>query len=425
MSSVITEITDIKNTRGCVLFDAECLFCVRLAERFAPLLHRHGFALTPLQTPWVVNLLGRRRGNTWSEMLLLTTGGTTYGGADALIELTRKIWWARPLYWLSFVPGVKLGLRAAYAWIAHRRLCFGGACRVQEAPTSPGLGVLNWLPALGLPALVVALGQQLPGWVLMWIMALALFVGAKWITVSRLLNSRARISPSRLMAYSLFWPGMNAVAFCTSSYVPCPPIREWSFAMVKSLFGAVLVWLAVPFVAASHPIARGWVGMIGLAFLLHFGTFHLLSLVWRTVGINARPIMHSPVSAPSLTAFWSGRWNSAFSDLMHKHLLVPLAGGVGMRRAVLAVFVVSGLLHELVISLPARGGYGLPTIYFTGQGLGLLLERSRAGRGLGLGRGWKGRLFALVVAAGPAFWLFHPLFIRNVILPMLHAIGAT
>jgi hypothetical protein len=61
---------------------------------------------------------------------------------------------------------------------------------------------------------------------------------------------------------------------------------------------------------------------------------------------------------------------------MHKHFLLPLARGVGMRRALPAVFVVSGLLHELVISLPARGGYGLPSIYFAAQGLGLLLERA-------------------------------------------------
>ena len=422
---MLTEITDIKNARGCVLFDAECFLCTRLAKRFAPLLYWHGFALTPLQTPWVVDLLGREQGNNWSEMLLLAPDGTTYGGADALIELTRNIWWARPLYWLSFVPGAKLGLRKGYAWVAHRRLCFGGACRVQVAPINPGLDASKWLPTLGLLGLAMALGHNLSGWALMWAMAFALFIGAKWITVSRLLYSGAGISPLRLMAYSLCWPGMNAVAFCTGSSVPRPLIHEWAFATVKTLIGAALIWSAVPFVAASHPIVRGWVGMVGLAFLLHFGTFHLLSLIWRTLGIDARPIMHSPVSAPSLSAFWGGHWNSAFSDLMHKHLLVPLAREVGMRSALLAVFAVSGLLHELVISLPARGGYGLPSIYFAAQGLGLLLERSRAGRRLGLGLGWKGRLFALFVVAGPAFWLFHPPFIHNVILPMLRAIGAT
>jgi hypothetical protein len=42
-----------------------------------------------------------------------------------------------------------------------------------------------------------------------------------------------------------------------------------------------------------------------------------------------------------------------------------------------------------------------------------------------LGQGLRGRLFALAVTAGPAFWLFHPPFIHNVILPMFQAIGAT
>ena len=91
----------------------------------------------------------------------------------------------------------------------------------------------------------------------------------------------------------------------------------------------------------------------------------------------------------------------------------------------MAVFLVSGLIHELVITLPARGGYGLPTAYFLLQGLGLVLERSPLGRKLALGAGIRGRAFALMVATAPAFWLFPPVFVRNVILPMLHAIGAT
>ena len=35
------------------------------------------------------------------------------------------------------------------------------------------------------------------------------------------------------------------------------------------------------------------------------------------------------------------------------------------------------------------------------------------------------RCFTIIITAAPAFWLFHPPFINNVILPMLHAIGAT
>ena len=74
---------------------------------------------------------------------------------------------------------------------------------------------------------------------------------------------------------------------------------------------------------------------------------------------------------------------------------------------------------------PARGGYGLPTAYFLLQAAGLIFERTRLVRWLGLGGGWRGWLFTAVVTVGPLYWLFHPVFVRNVILPMLQAIGAT
>jgi hypothetical protein len=56
--------------------------------------------------------------------------------------------------------------------------------------------------------------------------------------------------------------------------------------------------------------------------------------------------------------------------------------------------------------------------------LGIAGERTRLGRRLGLGHGWRGWLFTVIVAAGPAFWLFPPPFVRNIILPMLASIGA-
>jgi hypothetical protein len=259
----------------------------------------------------------------------------------------------------------------------------------------------------------------------MWAMALALFFSAKWISVSTLLRSGVKASRERLLAYALLWPGMDARAFCVSKLLNKSTFQEWILAAVKILFGGALVWAAISLIGPGHPLITGWVSMVGIILVLHFGLFHLLSLIWRAVGVNAQPIMQSPGAATSLSEFWGGRWNAAFTDLMREHCLKPLTRYFGPRGAVFMIFFISGGIHELVISVPARGGYGLPTIYFTLQALGLLFERSRLGRALGLGSGRKGWCFVALVVGVPAFWLFNPIFIHNVILPMLHAIGGT
>jgi alginate O-acetyltransferase complex protein AlgI len=276
-----------------------------------------------------------------------------------------------------------------------------------------------------MPIFATALGHGLPGWVLMWVMAFTLFIAAKWITIFQLVFSRGRINRLRLTQYLLFWPGMDPRPFYAGNIPPVPPKREWVLAGTKTLFGATLLWFGVGCVTPNHPLVRGWIGMIGVVFLLHFGIFHLLSLSWRACGVNARPIMRSPATVTSLTKFWGGNWNGAFSDLMQDHIFKPLARNIGAGRALFAVFLTSGILHELVISFPAHGGYGLPTLYFAIQGLAVFIERGRFGRTLGLGSGWKGWCFVVLVAGVPAFWLFHPTFVHRVILPMLHAIGAT
>ena len=89
-----------------------------------------------------------------------------------------------------------------------------------------------------------------------------------------------------------------------------------------------------------------------------------------------------------------------------------------------ATFIASGLVHDLVISVHAAGGYGLPTAYFAAQGAALLLERSSLGRAWGLGRGLAGRAFAAACVVAPLPWLFHPTFVRNVVVPLLTATGA-
>jgi hypothetical protein len=97
---------------------------------------------------------------------------------------------------------------------------------------------------------------------------------------------------------------------------------------------------------------------------------------------------------------------------------------LGAEGAGFLVFVLSGLIHDFVISVPARGGYGLPTMYFVLQGLGVTLERSRAARYMGLGRGLRGWMFVVLFTVGPISWLFHTPFVLRVIIPFMRAIHA-
>jgi len=264
-----------------------------------------------------------------------------------------------------------------------------------------------------------------PGWVWMLIIMLSLVLIGKGITITRFLLSGGKLSAGRLLGYIFIWPGMDAPAFFEQGSVPRPPLQEWILALLKTDIGAIVIWGVVPMIGPGQPLFSGWIGMWGIAFLVLFGVLHLLSLIWRALGIDAKPVMQSPAYSTSLTEFWSRRWNTAFTDLMHGLCFKPLAKRFGTNRALVAIFLFSGVLHECVISLPAGGGYGLPTLYFVIQALGVLFEHSQTGRKFRFGTGWRGWCFVLLIAGPPAFIHFHPIFVRNVVLPMLHAIGAT
>ena len=258
----------------------------------------------------------------------------------------------------------------------------------------------------------------------MWILSFAIFIGLKWLTWWK---ARGMVEhPAwRSTAYLLAWPGMDAGAFLdVDQQVLPPPAKTWVWASLGTALGAVLLWVVARCVPQREALLRGWVGMVGLILLLHFGTFQIVSLVWQSIGVKAVPIMMTPLRSVSLSEFWGRRWNLGFRQLAHELIFRPLYRTVGAGLAGFFVFLASGLIHDLVISLPARGGYGLPTGYFVLQGVGTTIERSILGKRIGLGHRRIGWLFMALFVAGPVFWLFHPRFVLRVILPFMHAIHA-
>jgi alginate O-acetyltransferase complex protein AlgI len=421
---VNTEITDTlnKSKTNWVCYDAECPICLRWVNRFRGLLERHGFTLLPLQSHDVRAALRLSEPELMAEMRVITRNGDVLGGADALAYLSGVI--CKPLFWLTRFPGAMPLLRRAYQTVARNRGCAGNACQTRRASFFRVGNPVDWLPLLVLGISAAVIGTQLPAWLYMWTLAFALFAGCKWLCYRVALKRGVKPGLGKTASFLFGWIGMDAAAFFTKP-AEKPQAREFVAAAFKIVLGTLLLWGATPRALAINPLLGGWTGMVGLILVLHFGFFHLFSLAWRAAGVDAPPLMRAPLLARSLGEFWGERWNTAFNKLVDQFLFRPLHRAVGIRAATMLVFLASGLVHDLILSVPARGGYGLPTLYFLLQGVGVLFEHTPFARRIGIRRGFGGWLFMFVVTAGPAFWLFHPPFIHNVMLPFLKWIGAT
>lgn len=257
-----------------------------------------------------------------------------------------------------------------------------------------------------------------PPWLVMTCIALSLLAILKTAVLAEFLKaSKRRVSFFDVATWSLAWPGLNARDFFSKSTPQGTHVSawEWMQAVAKTGLGLALLLFVAPPVARLHALAGGWVAMVGIVMLLHFGGFHLLALGWRSVGRAVQPIMHAPLLATSVSDFWSNRWNLAFRDFANAFVLRPLARRWNARIALWGCFAFSGLVHELAISVPAGGGFGWPTGYFLLQAWGASFERSAFGKRTG----FPGRLFAIAIVGPPAFLLFHPPFVLNVILPLV------
>ncbi len=422
-----TEITDKAITNGWVLYDADCRFCRRFAHWAERSLTRRHFRLEPLQTPWVQQRLQIPKAQLLDEMRLLTADGRCLGGCDALLQIAEYFWWTWPVRQMARIKIVKAGLEAAYRWVASHRGCASGRCSTHLYPQATAIRIGDWGPLILLVVAALFVRRYMAPWQQMWAMALAQYAGFKWISFRAARDTATSPSPlptrSRLWGYFFLWPGMNAATFLDARRRPARTNwNQWAWPIAKTIMGVILFWFVARLVIRDEPLIGGWIAMIAMILMLHFGVFDLLSFAWRRRGVCAEPIMLRPLAATCLTDFWGRRWNRAFSDLANHLAFRPIRRRTNPVIATLFTFGFSGLVHELVITVPSGGGYGLPTAYFLIQAVGVLIERSRVGRRWGLGGGVRGKAFVIVMTCGPLMLLFPPVFIHHVILPMLSSL---
>jgi predicted DCC family thiol-disulfide oxidoreductase YuxK len=122
--------TQLETTSPVIFYDASCGLCTAGTRRWGPMLSRRGIGLRPLQDPEVVERLGLQPGEVPDEMKLQTPQGQILGGADALLYVARRVWWAFPIYLLSFIPGMRWLMHWGYRRLASNRHRISRACKL-------------------------------------------------------------------------------------------------------------------------------------------------------------------------------------------------------------------------------------------------------------------------------------------------------
>lgn len=217
-----------------------------------------------------------------------------------------------------------------------------------------------------------------------------------------------RLPLTRYLVFGLLWFGMDPGSF-EKRRVGLSWKSDLRWGLILMVVGTISAWVVW---------FMGWRQILVMFFPMslgfHFGALRVLKAGHRWYGFPVRTLFPNLLNAKGVGDFWSKRWNVGYSQMMQRVVGRPVAGKLGAQAGVLAVFVASGLFHEVAITLPVQAGWGLPTLYFTAHGLLVLLE------------GWLkrplGKIPALLLVAVPLGMLFPPEFQSEVIARFLGVI---
>lgn len=262
---------------------------------------------------------------------------------------------------------------------------------------------------------------ELPAWGVMWILGVVIYFAVKAAMVAQQKGWTWR----RLVWFLFTTPTLNAAPFIQ------PPVdtqhkrsddRAWT-GFVGLVAGFSTWALLVPAVRLLSPWAAGLTAAAGGVCMLHFGAFRLLTAFQTRCGFAPEPIMLEPWRSTSLAEFWGRRWNTAFRDAATALIVRPLKRRWPPWALLFAVFAASGVVHDIVISLPV-GGYGQPTAYFLLQAVGQLIGKTPLARRVGLNHGWLGTVWTALWLLVPLPLLFHEPFCVGVMLPFYDTVWA-
>ncbi|XSG74284.1 wax synthase family protein [Herpetosiphon llansteffanensis] len=185
------------------------------------------------------------------------------------------------------------------------------------------------------------------------------------------------------VAHGALWLGFGGVIGLVAWFWPTPTVGLW------------LLW-------------RCWLALVGVVISLFFGVTRLYLAIWQAFGWQVQPLFLAPIYSRSVSEWWGKRWNMAVHEVLSVVVWQPLKPLIGSRWAAAMVFIVSGLLHELLLSYPAAGGWGWPTGYFVVQIAATSLERQRSVRAWLRRSSYRQIIWTLSWTIIPAPLLFRP-----------------
>lgn len=200
--------------------------------------------------------------------------------------------------------------------------------------------------------------------------------------VAALGRARRPLRGLRAAGHVLVWPGLDPAR----AFVRDAGARRGAGAR-RAAAGALEVVLAFGVAAAAaasgvldagaYPAA--WARAASLLPLLD-GAFRATSGLVEACGGRVEPLSRAPWAASGLADFWGRRWNLLVARTLAADVYGPVRARVGAGPAVVGTFLVSGVFHEVLFTLPTGAAPGAHTAFFVAHAVVLLaIERTPLG----------------------------------------------
>jgi hypothetical protein len=269
---------------------------------------------------------------------------------------------------------VEIAARAALAF----SLMYGAALALYPSGLRR-LGPLKIPAALVLGAVVLGAALLLPPEP-RWVVAGLAIVGLLWVVR---IYSFWREEPRRgfgdylrFLSVALLSPHLVYSDAGVAREQPLRVGRE----LLRLLWGGA--GMAAGMTAALHLLRPdGWLWNHAIL-VVGFGVFmqslgQVLYGIWTLLGFRSRPLADGILFSRTPAEFWR-RWSPPIHLWFYRYIYVPIGGKRRRAAAVLAVFLINGLLHELLFGIALRRITGHQMIFFALSAVGVLISPALA-----------------------------------------------